>query len=359
MARSGPLRVLVTAVQGDFAQGFVKALRLRRPPLRIHGCDVAAAGVGAAFVDSFTLVPPASSGPAYVDRLDRLCATLKAQAVIPGSPVEIDALCRLGSPPALPSGVPVVCLDATYRDVYDDKLLCYRALEGRVELAPFADGADRDAAGRLASRQGYPLIVKRRRGQGGLSFHVVRQASQLPPAILSTPDPVIQGFIDEDHGEFSIGVFATEGRATAIAFLRRLGRTGSSWSAETVEDEEVLDYARAVARHSGLHGSANIQVRKSSKGVRLLEVNARFSSLAPARAAAGFHDVAWSVDLALGREPEFLRKVYRAVRFHRFIHEMVDQGRGYRPVPDWTPGSIPAARTGSARGPKPRLPARD
>jgi carbamoyl-phosphate synthase large subunit len=332
------LRLMVTAVQGDFGQGFVKALRLSNTPSEIHGCDVSGAGVGATFVDSFAVVPPASTGQTYVDRLDRLCADLGIHAVVPGSPAEIDALCRLSSPPALPSGVPVVCLDAKYRDVFDDKLLCYRALEGQVDLAPYADGEDPEAVRLLVARHGFPVIVKRRRGQGGLSFHVVGRMEELAPAIAATPGPVVQGFIDEAQGEYSIGLFAANGQETAIAFRRRLGRTGSSWSAETVNDPEVLDYARAIARESGLRGSANVQVRKSSKGVRLLEVNARFSSLAPVRAWAGFRDVEWSVDLALGRTPVLPRENYRPLRFQRFVHEMVDDGSGFACVPEWTPG---------------------
>jgi len=345
MERSSPLRLLVTAVQGDFGQGFVKALRLSREPAVIHGCDASGGGVGSTFVDSFSFVPPASSGQSYVDRLGQLCTSLGVDAVIPGSPAEIDVLCRLSSPPALPTGVPIVCLDSQYRDVFDDKLLCYRALEGQVELAPYADGSDSDAVRRLVGTHGLPVIVKRRRGQGGLSFHVIEKLEQLAPAIAATPGPVVQGFIDEEQGEYSIGIFATTGQETAIAFRRRLGRTGSSWSAETVDDEEVLAYARTIARVSGLHGSANIQVRKSSQGVRLLEVNARFSSLAPARACAGFRDVEWSVELALGRTPLLPKERYRSLRFQRFVHEMVDTGAGFTCVPEWVPGlrrTIPA-----------------
>ncbi len=349
-------RLLVTAVQGDFGQGFVKALRLSRAPLEIHGCDASGGGVGASFVTSFAVVPPASAGQSYVDRLDRLCGDLDVHAVIPGSPAEIDVLCRLSSPPALPSGVPVVCLDARYRDVFDDKLLCYRALEGKVELAPYADGADPEAVRLLIARHGFPVIVKRRRGQGGLSFHVIERLEDLAPAIAATPGPVVQGFIDEDRGEYSVGLFAANGLETAIAFRRRLGRTGSSWSAETVEDAEVLAYARTIARASGLRGSANVQVRKTSKGVRLLEVNARFSSLAPARAAAGFRDVEWSVALALGRPPELAAESYRPLRFQRFVHEMVDDGSGFACVPEWHPDR--AARRCPAPAPTPRLPAR-
>ena len=53
-------RLLVTGICGDFAQGFVKALRLSPGPFEIHGCDKTADGIGARFVDVFHAVPPAS-----------------------------------------------------------------------------------------------------------------------------------------------------------------------------------------------------------------------------------------------------------------------------------------------------------
>jgi carbamoyl-phosphate synthase large subunit len=330
------LRVLVTGVDGDSGQGIVKALRVSRMPMEIHGCDLSGVGVGGTFVQSIHVVPPASAADAYVDRLDQLCARHRFDAVVPSTPVEIDALCGRSDPPALPSGVPVVCLPAAYRELYDDKLYCYRSLEGFVPLAPYADGSDLLGVRNLVERHGFPLIVKRRRGRGGESFHVVKNEADLAPALARTPEPVVQGFLDDAGGEFTVGVFAADGRVTALAFRRRLGRTGSSWFAQTVDDLEVTAYAEAVARASGLRGSANVQVRKSSAGVRLLEVNARFSSLAPARAYAGFRDVEWSLALALGRELGIPRGGYRSIRFHRFVHEMVDEGAGYAPVPQWS-----------------------
>jgi carbamoyl-phosphate synthase large subunit len=325
--------VLVTGVEGDAGQGLVKALRMSRCPMEIHGCDISSRGVGGTFVRSLHLVPPAAEGPSYVERLDRICRKYRFDAIVPATPEEIDAL--RGEP--LPSGVPVISLSPSYRETYDDKLRCYRALEGAVPLAPYADGADRGAVLRLIGRYGYPVIVKRRRGRGGESFHVVSREEELEPALRKATDPVVQIFLDDaGGGEYTVGVFAADGRVTALAFRRRLGRTGSSWFAETVDDPEVEAYAEEIARASGLRGSANVQVRKSADGVRLLEVNARFSSLSLARAYAGFRDVEWSIDLALGRAPQIPRDGYRSIKFHRFVHEMVDEGAGYAPVPQWS-----------------------
>jgi carbamoyl-phosphate synthase large subunit len=326
------LRVLVTAVDGDSGQGLVKALRLSRSFMELHGCDASGRGVGGTFVRSLHLVPPASAGRPYLERLDGICRKYRLDAVVPSTPAEIDLL--RGVP--LPSGVPVISLPPSYRETYDDKLRCYRALEGAVPLAPFADGADREAVGRLVAHHGFPVIVKRRRGRGGESFQVVRRKEELEPALETTPDPVVQGYIDDAEGEFTVGVFAADGRITAIGFRRRRGRTGSSWFAETVDDPEVEAYAETIARVSGLRGSANVLVRKSADGVRLLEVNARFSSLSLARAYAGFRDVEWSIALAMGQVPDVPREGYRSMKFHRFVHEMVDDGAGYAPVPQWS-----------------------
>ena len=331
------LRILVTGVDGDSGQGLVKALRMSRSPMEIHGCDVSGRGVGGTFVKSLHVVPPASAEAAYVERLDRICRKHRFDAVVPSTPVEIDAL--RGEP--LPSGVPVISLSPSYRETYDDKLWCYRALEGAVPLAAYADGADREAVRRLIQHAGYPVIVKRRRGRGGESFHIVSREEELEPALDKTMDPVVQAFLDDDGGEYTVGVFAADGHVTSIAFRRRLGRTGSSWFAETVHDPEVDAYAEEIARASSLRGSANVQVRKSTDGVRLLEVNARFSSLSPARAYAGFRDVEWSIELALGRVPSFPREGYRSIKFQRFVHEMIDEGAGYAPVPQWSRWSRP------------------
>jgi len=233
------LRVLVTGVDGDSGQGLVKALRMSPTPMEIHGCDASGGGVGGTFVDALHLVPPASAGDPYAGRLDRICGQYGMDAVVPSTPAEIDALCGRGNPPVLPSGSPIVCLPEHYRRVFDDKLHCYRSLEGFVPLAPYADGTDPAAVQKIVERHGFPLIVKRRRGRGGEQFHVARKNADLAAALEETPDPVVQGFIDDAGGEYTVGVFAADTRVTALAFRRRLGRTGSSWFAQTVDDLEI------------------------------------------------------------------------------------------------------------------------
>lgn len=323
--------VLVTGVSGDVGQGVVKALRLSKTPYAIHGCDMKDRA-GRAFVETFHTVPKATNSR-YNAALEAICRQVGASVVIPCSEVEIDILSH---PHSLPSDIRVLCQPYEYVHHYGDKLLCYESLAGRIPIALFADGTNTLAVERLVKHT-RRVVIKPRKSCGSKN---IREASDLPSvqaALKKTSMPVVQEYIEGD--EFSVGVFACEQLTTAIAFKRELGPSGTSVYAETSYDSQVLDYALSMAEITDLRGSINVQVRKSSQGVRLLEINPRFSGLVAARAACGFRDAEWSLDLLLGKEP-CLTDNYRSARFLRFFHELVDYGDGPHALTEWLPTHV-------------------
>ena len=336
MTRSA-LRVLVTAVGGDLGQALVKALRLYPEPIEIHGCDVDASGLGGAFVDQCHVIPHAGDTTVYLEALDDLCQSYKIQVVLPASEPEIYALSRLGSSPHLSCGAIVVCQGEKWIDTYGDKLNCMRTLAGNVELAPFADGRDPEAVDRLVADLGFPIVVKARRSSGSRTLRVANNRQELSTYLEEIELPFAQQYLGIDENEFSVAVFACKSFEAIICFKRQLGPGGCSWFAENLDDQEILEYARQIAHVTHLVGSANVQVRKTQTGVRLLEINPRFSSLAAARAFCGFRDVEWSVKMALGLEIGPPPQYYRHIRFQRFLHEMVDSGDGFQAVAEWSP----------------------
>jgi carbamoyl-phosphate synthase large subunit len=329
------LRVLVTGVGGDLGQAIIKALRLGRNRITYIGCDMNAECAGRSFVDEFYSVPRADDD-GYVATLDRLCIKAGVHAVIPGSEPETFVLSCAG----LSSGVPVVSQAGDWVMTYGDKLSCMQALEHAVELSPFADGGDRYAVEQVIAQCGYPLVVKERRSSGGQSVSIAADSETLAILLQQSISPLVQGYIDDGGGEFSVGVFASDDFVQAVAFKRTLGPGGCSWFAETCHDEGVLDYATRVAISSGARGSINVQVRKGKDGIRLLEVNPRFSSLAAARAACGFADVSWSLELALGQLSITGPQSIRDIKFQRFISELVDFGNGMGRIPAWDAGEV-------------------
>ena len=334
--------ILVTAVGGDLGQAIVKALRLA-PGMETHGCDADEQGIAGAFVTSAAVVPPASQARSYLTVLDRLCRELRIDAVIPASEAEIARLATAGE--ALPCGARIVAQPALWLRTFGDKLKCMRALEGKLPLAPYADAQDAASVEALVGRTGFPVMVKPRRSSGSRNMVVARDPQQLAACL--SGDSIVQAYLEDPGGEFSVGVFSSGSFTDAIAFRRELRGVGCSWYAETSDDAEVTDYALGFAAVAQLRGSANVQVRKTSRGVFLLEVNPRFSSLVAARAYCGFRDVEWSLALAFGAEPAPPSRPYRRIRFRRFFGELIDAGNGYRSVPEWTPERMKSAGKGA------------
>jgi len=334
------LRVLVTGAGGDLGQAVIKALRLSRERIEVHGSDITSESSAGLFVDDYHSVPPAGDTDNYLQKLSNLCQSLGVKAVIPASEPEITVLSRLDSFPKLNNDTVIVCQPAGWIEKYGDKLSCMQALQGKIKLDPFADGSDRRAVDALMEQTGFPVVVKSRRSSGSRTLNIARTREQLDFCLPETDLPVVQKYIDDDGGEFSAGVFNCSQFSSAIVFRRELGFGGSSVFAETSDDKEVLDYVQHIADTIKLNGSANIQVRKSSAGVRLLEINPRFSSLSAARALCGFRDVEWSLKVALGMELSPPATPYKHIVFRRFLHEAVDFGEGLHTIDEWNPGKL-------------------
>jgi len=316
------MNVLVTAVGGDLGQAVVKALRQSNLHITCHGCDMNEEGIGSLFVESFHIVPRADNTN-YHDTICTISKAVSAEAVIPCSEPEMYALAN--------TSPHVVCQDFAWMCIHGDKLTCYATLSaGGVELVPFANGRDPNAVTKLIAKVDYPVVVKSRRSWGSKTLSIVENKDELYRAIARTKLPVVQTYIDGD--EYSVGVFACKEFTAALTFKRDLGGFGLSWYAETVNDGDVLKYVLQIAHITGLRGSANIQVRKSTAGVRLLEINPRFSSLAAARAAAGFNDVEWALLLTLGEEIKQPGN-FKHMRFRRYFQEVVDFGAGWENLP--------------------------
>jgi carbamoyl-phosphate synthase large subunit len=308
----------------------------------VLGTDIRNQVAGEAFVDMFAVIPPAVEEMAWLQCVERLCSEHDLVAIIPGCEPEMHLLARSFPQGYGPHGTVSVAQSGSWFERYGDKLLCMNALAGCVQLAPYADGSDQAAVLELASVSGYPLVVKPRRASGSVSFSIVQNEVELLDAIGRCPAPLVQDYIDEDEGEFSVGLFSCATFSTVVAFRRQLGYGGASWYADNLDqDVEVLEYCRAVAEASGLQGSCNVQVRKSSRGVRLLEINPRFSSLVAARAACGFRDLEWSLKMALKTPFSTPPDSYRSLRFQRFVHEVIDFGCGYGELDAWRPRSTP------------------
>ncbi|MDC0336046.1 ATP-grasp domain-containing protein [Pseudodesulfovibrio sp.] len=334
------LKILVTACGGGLGQGIIRCLRLMPESPFVYGVDCDPDSAVGLFADEASLVPKAAN-PRYADAILALCRSFEFDAVIPGSEQEIVALSKImrDSNGTFP---PLVCQDLSAFELMGDKFDCYRELENaNIPLSPFSDGADNAATKELLQTHGFPIVVKPRRSSGSRSIFVCHDTQTLETACAEIDAPVAQVYIDDTHGEFSIGVYCGETFTSAIAFERELmpGDGISGRADNHIQDKEVVDYSIRVAQALNVCGSVNVQVRKGACGVRLLEINPRFSSLVAARAASGFRDLEWALREKLGQEVP-RPGAFRVLRFQRFFHEAIDFGNGFKAMPEWAPNML-------------------
>lgn len=298
---TAPVCVLVTATCGDVGQVVMKSLLMAGNDFVVHAADMND-GAAAMFVPPgrFHQVPSARSPAEYAEALDALCRQHGIQAVIAASEAEIRALSQLESHPFLPCGARIVGQPPLITATHGDKLLSFQNLASKAALADFCDGTERSAVDSFLARHGFPLIVKERQSQGMRGVSLVRDKDEFELLLPRFDKPLLQVLLQGDDQEYTVGVFSHGDDIRLISFQRRLDNMGCSWYARLDQNPAVLDYARQITRAAGTQGSINVQLRVTPDGPRLLEINPRFSSLAAARAACGFNDVAWSVQQALG-----------------------------------------------------------
>lgn len=169
-----------------------------------------------------------------------------------------------------------------------------------------------------------PCIVKPAVASGGSVFVFFvrsREEARLYCTYLHNNGlvPLIQEYLPEDNGEFSVGVLSLHDGscAGAIALKRAFDSKlsvamrgqdfviSSPYSQGLIEAHPAIcETAELIARRLGSTGPLNIQGRVAADGTFVpFEINARFSGGTYLRTLAGFNEVDWYVRHLLGLEP--------------------------------------------------------
>jgi len=156
-----------------------------------------------------------------------------------------------------------------------------------------------------------PCIIKPATGSGGSSF--VQLAGTLSDAkaavaylLQNHSTPVIQEYIPEEEGEYTIGVLHTpEGRLVGSIAMRRMfnaklsvmaktevGLISSGYSQGLIDDfADMRCQAELIAGLCQSRGPLNIQGRVRNGILLPFEINPRFSATSYLRSLAGFNEV--------------------------------------------------------------------
>ena len=302
------MKVLVTGAGALLGQGVIRALRASSLDVEIVAVDPSSLAAGLYWADSAHLVPMADD-PEYLHQVEKILMVERPDALLVGTDVELPIFAAQRERLEAVYGTKVVVSSSEVVEVAADKWQTYLMLKAKGLGCPLSSlpGDEEE----LIERVGFPLVVKPRRGcraQGVVRVEdrwELRRVLDLQRRGVVSPggDVIIQECVGSDDDEYTAGALVFGGRCEASIVMGRHLRDGNTYRA-FVEAFPVLNQAvRIVAEAVGSYGPLNIQFRRDREGIKVFEVNARFSGTTPLRASAGFNEVEMVLRHVLQGEP--------------------------------------------------------
>lgn len=282
--------ILISGIGGDIGLGVARILRMWGWEGKLSGFDVHPNHPGRLFVDKCH-VGPSAKEPQYLNWVEEKALNESAGLFIPTSEAEIHLLAEKGLDSI--GRATILRLDSETVLSSLDKNRCLEILaEKGIEVPRFGivGASDPDE---------FPVIVKPRSGRGSRQvsrFDTIEEFTRL-----AQEGFVWQSFLSPESEEYTCAIFRSRRRQTRVLLMRRTLIRGSTGIGEVVENEAINGYITAIANSLDFRGSLNVQLRLTSQGPLVFEINPRLSSTLVFRDKMGFFDLRWWIQEALGK----------------------------------------------------------
>jgi carbamoyl-phosphate synthase large subunit len=292
--RSAATTILLTAAGSAPAQAFIRAMRSQNElRIRLVGVDETARSAGLFDCDARYTVPRVDDRQ-FLPAIGAICEAEAVDLLAPIAHFELQLFADAARELEAAHRVKVLSSSPQAVALALDKRESARVVSAQGVATPaFHDPSDAR----------FPVVVKPASGAGSDGVTVVRDASELPAALLRAGDePLVQDYIEGP--EYTVdAVIAPGGEVLAVAPRIRIEvRAGQSYKAVTVDDDEIEDAARRCLEALGLTAQANVQLIRSVDDRRpyFLECNPKFAAAMGLTIGAGLNIPLVHVKLALG-----------------------------------------------------------
>jgi len=289
--------ILITGIGGDIAQGIATIIRETFPAWRVLGMDIHARHGGSLFAERVFLAPPVSDS-GYADWLRDLIVREGVDICLPTSEAELIHLSQLDA--GVFAATPLVMANPRAIQVGSDKLRTAEFLAAIGVARPWTIPVEA-----FGPDTPLPCIFKARRGAGSKAVFVCHTATDIQFHHRHCPHAILQEFLEPADAEVTCAVYRSrDGRTAVVQLLRTLVGGFTGW-AQVINNPEVSAQCEQLAAALDLRGAINVQLRVTSDGPRIFEINPRFSSTVLMRHRMGFRDVVWSLQELLGDDVQF------------------------------------------------------
>lgn len=312
------MNFLVSGVAGDIGLGVCRILRKNFPECVIHGIDVHS-DHPAFFVADVCNIAPMASDAIYISWVQAYVENNKIDIFIPTSEAEISVINQHSLGDSV--SCKILINNSVVTETCLDKARCMDLL-CRGSIPCPANGV----VG-LSIPDKFPVVVKPRKGQGSKNIAIIENLCDLATY---NSDYVWQEFLERHEEEYTCAVFVSKVHSCQrILIMKRVLRGGFTDRGEVVRDPRIEKYVREISEFLDFDGCINVQLRMTSNGPLLFEINPRLSSTLVFRDIMGFSDLLWWISLIQGNEIDEYTAPRDGLLFYRGVNEYVDLGNYY------------------------------
>ena len=270
------IKVLVSGVGGDVAQGVIKVLETTNLNLKVYKiCVHWNSSWLHRDVNSFKA--PLSNSEEYIDYLIQLINKLNIDIFFPCVDSEIYKIAISKKMIEKHTNV-CVCVDSPEKImVADDKYNTYNFLkQNNFHHPKTVIPAKLDDIDSIIDKVGFPLIAKKRISQGSTRINVIYTYASARSYIGKT-EYILQEFLLSNKGEYTAGLYiGDDNKAKGICILKRELKNGSTYRAERIFNADWDKQLIEIAEKLGLK-YVNVQWREKNGCLYPFEFNGRFS----------------------------------------------------------------------------------
>lgn len=312
-------RVLIAGIGGASLGTEVLKCLILADRYAVFGCDIspfAFGHYGGGFEQTFVV-----DRDDYVASVMRVCQSEGIRIIIPGGEQPLDLLSRSQSLLAK-DGIALAANSPDILRIYTDKATTFATLTKLGFQVPRTCCIDTPSQLHELDNFSFPCIVKPALGTGGstdvfLAANAGEAAMYVNCILNNGGKALVQEYIPEREGEFTIGVLSLPGgKLFGSIALRRNFHNKLSVKSRTAaglissgSSQGLIDHfpalqatAEAMATKAGSEGPFNIQGRVRDGELIPFEINPRFSASTYLRALAGFNEIDIFLQSLLGEQ---------------------------------------------------------
>ena len=297
----------------ELIQCFQKAARKLNIKSNIVAADCSDTAPALYLSDKIVKLPRINE-PNYISSIIGACNSENISLVVPTIDTDLLLLSENKKRIEEKTKTKVLISDQKVIEICRDKIKTQRFLENNKFGIPKMYSEEEIENDRVQ----YPLFIKPKSGSSSFNAFKVNNKNELGIYRSIIDEPIVQDFIEGE--EYTVDVFLDFQNSviTIVPRLRIATRSGEISKGKIVKDREIIEDIIRLMKILKPIGHITVQLMKTKKGIKYIEINPRFGGGAPMSIQSGADSCENLFRLLIGQELKYNENYRDNIMFLRF-----------------------------------------